>query len=63
MMTCNPVTYGVAALRHGLYWNDALATAELPSKAVALGVTTAFAVVMMVLALVAARRVTAADLQ
>ncbi len=63
VMDWNPLSYGVAALRHGLYWQNPLVAAELPSKALALGVTIAFAVMMFVLATVAARRVTAGDLQ
>ncbi len=63
VMMCNPVTYGVAALRQGLYWSQPLATADLPSKTVTLTVTAAFAVVMFIWCNLAARRTTAGDLQ
>lgn len=58
VMNVNPLTYGVTALREGLYWElphpDALAS---------LVVTTMFAVVMFVLSLMAAQRTTRGDLQ
>jgi ABC-2 type transport system permease protein len=63
VMMCNPVSYGVAAIRQGLYWNVPMATADMPSRAVTLGVTMAFAVVMFVLSLIAAQRTTRGDLQ
>jgi ABC-2 type transport system permease protein len=58
VMKINPLTYGVTALREGLYW-------ELPhpDAAGAMAVTVLFAVGMFVLSLVAAQRVTAGDLQ
>jgi ABC-2 type transport system permease protein len=59
VMNCNPLTYGVSAIRHGLYWQQPLATADW----VALGITVVFAVVMFVLSLAATRRTTAGDLQ
>jgi ABC-type polysaccharide/polyol phosphate export permease len=58
VMKLNPLTYGVTAIRHGLYWEQPESHAML-----AMGITAAFAVVMFVLSLVAARRVTAGDLQ
>jgi ABC-2 type transport system permease protein len=63
VMKCNPVSYGVAALRQGLYWTQPQATADLPSKTVTMGVTIVFAVVMFVLSNMLARRTTAGDLQ
>jgi ABC-2 type transport system permease protein len=62
-MMCNPVTYGVMAVRQGLYWNVPLATAGLPSRETNLCVTVAFALAMFVLSLRAARRTTRGDLQ
>jgi ABC-2 type transport system permease protein len=41
-MRANPLTYGVALFRHALY-GDAAATGALPSAALSLGVTIAFA--------------------
>ena len=57
-MKINPLTYGVTALREGLYW-------ELPhpDAATALVVTILFAVVMFALSLAAAQRTTRGDLQ
>lgn len=63
MMDWNPLSHGVAALRHGLYWQRAWPVAELPAMWPAFGVSVAFAAAMLALALVAARRVTAGDLQ
>jgi ABC-2 type transport system permease protein len=58
IMKLNPLSYGVAAVRDGLYWEqphtDALA---------ALSVTAAFAILTLLMSLWAARRVTAGDLQ
>jgi len=62
-MMCNPVSYGVTAIRQGLYWNIPLATAGLPSRETNLCVTAIFAVAMFVLSLRAARRTTRGDLQ
>jgi ABC-2 type transport system permease protein len=62
-MMCNPVTYGVMAVRQGLYWNVPSATAGLPSPETNLCVTAIFAVAMFVLSLRAARRTTRGDLQ
>ena len=58
VMRINPLTYGVTALREGLYW-------ELPhpDAVLALVVTTLFAIVMFALSLMAAQRTTRGDLQ
>jgi len=49
VMTVNPLTYGVAAVRHALYLGgDAVATT--PSPTVSIAVTIVFAAVMIVLA-------------
>jgi ABC-2 type transport system permease protein len=49
VMTVNPLTYGVAAVRHALYLGrgDVMTT---PSPTVSIAVTISFAVVMIVLA-------------
>ena len=58
VMKVNPLTYGVTALREGLYWD-----LPHPDAAAALAVTILFAVVMFVLSLLAAQRTTRGDLQ
>jgi len=63
IMVCNPVSYGVIAIRHGLYWSAPLATAGMPSRELSLMVTVAFAVAMFLLSLKAAQRTTRGDLQ
>lgn len=59
VMRCNPVTYGVAVVRRGLYWQEPFSTQDWA----ALVVTAVFAVVMFVWSLAAAQRTTAGDLQ
>jgi ABC-2 type transport system permease protein len=58
VMKVNPLTYGVTALRDGLYWD-----LPHPEAAAALAVTILFAVGMFVLSLLAAQRTTRGDLQ
>jgi ABC-2 type transport system permease protein len=58
VMKVNPLTYGVTAIRQGLYWQQ-----PLPQAGVALGVTAGFAALMLALSLWAAQRTTAGDLQ
>jgi ABC-2 type transport system permease protein len=58
VMRVNPLSYGVTALREGLYW-----TLPHPDAIPALAVTTAFAVGMFVLSMIAAQRTTRGDLQ
>ena len=58
VMKVNPLTYGVAALREGLYW-----TRPHPDATAELVITTTFAVGMFVLSLWAAQRTTRGDLQ
>lgn len=64
VMFANPLTYGVAGLRHILYWNAPSAELPpgLPSLAVCWGVTLAFAAVMTFLAWRVARYRTRGDL-
>jgi|ERR1700728_4645813 ABC-2 type transport system permease protein len=62
LMSANPLTYGVSALRRAIYLNSD-ANLRLPSWSVCIGVSLAFAVVMfMISSMIAGRRV-AADLQ
>jgi ABC-2 type transport system permease protein len=62
IMGINPLTYGLAGLRRGMYFSSTAATA-LPGWTACIGVTAAFALVMLLLAsLIASGRV-AADLQ
>jgi ABC-2 type transport system permease protein len=58
VMKVNPLSYGVTALREGLYW-----TQPHPGAMVNLAVTAIFAVGMFVLSLSAAQRTTRGDLQ
>jgi ABC-2 type transport system permease protein len=58
VMKANPLSYGVTALRAGLYW-----TQPHPDAMVNLAVTAVFAVGMFVLSLLAAQRTTRGDLQ
>lgn len=58
VMKLNPLSYGVTALREGLYWGW-----PHPDALFALAVTTAFAVGMFVFSLAVAQRTTRGDLQ
>ncbi len=55
VMKLNPLTYGLAAMRHGLYLKDPARGADLPSLAVSLVVTAAFSAVTLVASLVMVR--------
>ncbi len=61
LMTVNPLTYGVAALRRVLVADAAALPADLPSLAVSLGVTILFAAVMFAIACRMAGRRTTGD--
>ncbi len=63
IMTINPLTYGVGALRHTLYPENQLATAYLPSLPVCLGVSVAFAAAMFALGTMITLRRTGRDSQ
>lgn len=64
VVAANPLTYGVALLRHALYLDpERLARAGVASPAAALGVTAAFAALMFVLARVFSARRIQGDLQ
>ncbi len=62
VMRANPLTYGVAALRHALY-PDGLAGQDLPSPGVSLGVSLAFAAVIFAVAWIIVGRRTRGDLR
>ena len=49
-MRLNPLTYGVAGLRHSLYWGNPAAVGPIPSLSLSLLVTVGFAVVTFVAA-------------
>jgi len=62
LMSANPLTYGVSALRQSLYWTNS-ANLRLPPWSVSLGISLLFAAAMFgVSSMMAGRRV-AADLQ
>jgi ABC-2 type transport system permease protein len=50
LMTINPLTYGVAAMRHAMYWGDGLAISGIPSPEVSVAVTIGFMILMIMLA-------------
>lgn len=56
VMAVNPMTYGVAAMRHGLYPAGSPALAGLPDPATCLAASGAFAVVLFALSAWSARR-------
>lgn len=58
VMLANPLTYGVTAIRAGLYWNQ-----PPPGVGVAMVVTIVFAAAMLVASLFVAQRTTRGDLQ
>ncbi len=62
VMKCNPLSYGLAALRHGLYWDQPALTAQMPARGTTLVVSAVFAVAMVVIAALLARRTTRGDL-
>ena len=66
VMLINPLTYGLAALRRAMYWNDAsssAASASMPGLGLSLSVSLLFAVIMFALASWIATARTRADLQ
>jgi ABC-2 type transport system permease protein len=65
VMMINPLTYGLAALRRAVYWNDAggSAASGMPGLPVSLAVSLIFAIIMFLLASVIAAGRTKADLQ
>ena len=62
LMRANPLTYGVAALRHALY-PDGLPGQALPSMGVSLGISAAFAAAVFSIAWVLVGRRTRGDLR
>src|SRR5688572_17121139 len=64
VMMINPLTYGLAALRRAVYWNDPSgSSANMPGLGVSLAVSVLFAVIMFALASRIATGRTKADLQ
>ncbi len=63
VMRLNPLTYGLAALRRAMYWNDPNAASNLPPLATSLAITIAFAAAMLLLAAMTAGKTTSADVQ
>jgi ABC-2 type transport system permease protein len=62
VMAVNPLTYGLAAIRRAIYWNES-ANATMPSLAMSFGVSVAFSIVMFVVAAAIASRRTRADFE
>ena len=62
VMAVNPLTYGLAAIRRAIYWNES-GNATMPSLAMSLGVSVAFSIAMFVVAAAIASRRTRADLE
>jgi len=64
VMMINPLTYGLAALRRAVYWNDSGgSSANMPGLGTSLAVSVLFAVIMFALASRIAAGGTRADLQ
>ena len=57
-MRCNPLTYGIAALRRSLYLVHPAAAGAVPGLAPALGITVLFGVVTLLAAVYTARQST-----
>jgi len=58
VMRCNPLTYGIAALRRSLYLAHPAAAGAVPAFAPALGITVLFGVVTLLVAVYTARQST-----
>jgi ABC-2 type transport system permease protein len=58
VMRCNPLTYGMAALRRSLYLAHPVADGAVPALAPALGITVLFGVVTLLAAVYTARQQT-----
>jgi ABC-2 type transport system permease protein len=56
VMQVNPLTYGMAALRHCLYWGYPVGIGEVPGLAPSLLITALFTIVTFVFAIQAARQ-------
>ncbi len=63
VMRLNPLTYGLAALRRAMYWQESAAVVSLPGMTTCLVVSVIFAIAMFALASVIAAGRTQADLQ
>ena len=49
LVTINPLTYGLAAVRHVLYWNKPELVGDVPGLALSVAATVAFAIAMIAL--------------
>ena len=56
VMRCNPLTYGMAALRRSLYLDHPIAAGAVPALAPALGITVLFGAVTLLAAVHTARQ-------
>lgn len=63
VMKINPLSYGLALIRQGLYWDQPAVLAQLPSPTLSLVVCAVFALAMFVAATVLAGRSTRGDWQ
>jgi hypothetical protein len=64
VMMINPLTYGLAALRRAMYWNDSAGSSgTMPGLTLSLAISLLFAVIMFGLASGIASARTRADLQ
>src|SRR4051812_39097442 len=63
IMRANPLTYGLAALRRAMYWNESADAASLPTIGTSLIVSVLFAAVMFAIVSAIASRPNRADLQ
>jgi ABC-2 type transport system permease protein len=49
LVTINPLTYGLAAVRHVLYWNKPDLVGDVPALGLSVAATVAFAIAMIAL--------------
>ncbi len=63
VMLCNPLTYGLEALRQAMYWGHQQAKSNMPGFSVCLLVSVVFAAALFLLASAIAQKRVAADLQ
>jgi ABC-2 type transport system permease protein len=63
IMSINPLTYGLAAIRRAMYWSEGPAGGNLPGLGLSLAVSIVFAIAMFALAAAIATRPSKADLE
>jgi len=63
IMSLNPLTYGLAAIRRAMYWSEPAPAGNLPGLGLSLVVSVAFAIAMFALAAAIASRQSKADLE